>query len=373
MAKATETETKTIGDIQAQIKKEYGDILFPADNLTEMEGRIIPTTLGLDIVLSGGIPEGTIVNIAAPPKNGKTSLYLHIIANAQRLYKKKCYYVDVEGRLRTDLLKCIDGLVWTEEQEKATGIPRLQIIRSTEGNFLTAEKYLNIIEKIFSTEKGVIVALDSLAALCPEALHSVGIGDAKQMTGVQRLLYDFMRKISQLLPTMQSNLLSITHMQANPTAYGGPKAFGGNAIEYFSSIRLMAYSSPEVPKDTSPKIGRDMAIKCTASALGPPSGETTIHIRYGRGVDRYEDIVAVAEELGIGITKAGAWYELEIEGQENVKVQGKAGLVDYFREHPDIALAFETKIRKIALPARSNNNENLNTSTKGKPRNKKDL
>lgn len=352
---------KSIGTLGDQITKTYGDIMIPADALLELQGRIIPTTLSLDIALSGGIPEGVIVSMASPPKAGKTTTCLTAIAKAQRLYKKRCFYADVEGRLRTDLLQCIPGLVWTEEQEKETGIPRLQIIRSTEGNFLTAEKYLNIIDAIIKEVKGAFIVLDSVAALCTDALLGVQLGESKRMMGIPSLMYDFLRKQCQQLPVMNSNLVCITHLQANPTAYGNPlKVVGGNALEFFASIRMVCYSSKEVPDDATPKTGKHTKFKITASALGSPGGEATIFVKYGYGCDRYEDIMSVAEEMGVGIVRAGAWYTLSAKDKEDVRVQGQAKVLKYLQENLDFTDALEKELRAILLPEKNYANNAVN-------------
>lgn len=341
----------TVSFTEAMIKEKYGDVIFNADKLFELEGKIIPTTLSLDIALSGGIAEGTITNLASPPKAGKTTLALTIIAQAQQVFKKECFYHDVEGRVRTALLECIPNLVWTEEQEKATGIPRLKIIKSSEDKFLSAQDYLNIIDQIFTKNKGCLQVLDSIAALCSDELHGTELGESKQMMKIPSLMYDFMRKIAQLIPSTKGTLITITHLQSNPTSYGNPlKSVGGNAIEYFASNRLVCYSSQEVPKDDNPKVGKDTKFKITAAALGAPSAEAMVYIRYGKGCDNEEDILTISEELGF-IERAGAWYSFT-HGDEKLKFQGRNAVLEHLKANPEHARTLEKNIRTTLLPER---------------------
>lgn len=312
--------------VEGEILKEFGNVLLSAEMLTNIEGQIIPTTPSLDIALSGGISEGTIVNIAALPKAGKTTLCLTICANAQRLYKKECYFIDVEGRLRTDLLKTIPGLVWTKEESEKTGIPALQVIRSNEDKFLSAENFMDILEKLVRSKPGCLIVLDSLAALCPEDEFTKTYGENKKMAGTASLMYRVLRKLAQMLPVTKSTLLSITHFQANPGGYTGRVQSGGNAIQYFASTRLEAVSTQKVESD-GVQIGQDTTFRVTASSYGKPGMEGTVYIRYGFGCDIYEDIATVAEQLGI-VEKGGSWYTFTKPGEtEPTKVQGKAKLV----------------------------------------------
>jgi len=286
------------------------------------------------------------MNVGGKSKCGKTTLILEIIANAQRLYKKQCYYADVENRLRPELMKCINGLVWTEEQEKETGIPRLQIIKSTREKFLTAQNYLNILTLIFKSDPECLVILDSIAAMCDESSFAAQTGDSQRKATIPTLMYDFLRKVGQIIPAMKSNLICITHVQDNPMGYGGPREMGGNAIKFFSSTLLTCLASSEI-EDDGRKIGKDSTFKISSSALGPPGTTSIIPIRYGRGVDRYEDLFNVVTELGF-IDKAGAWYKFTHNGEE-IKLQGKNRVIEFLQLNPDYATELEQTVRQSLL------------------------
>jgi recombination protein RecA len=251
--------------------------------------------------------------------------------------------VDVEGRIRTELLKTIPGLVWTEDQEKNLKIPRLQIIKSVKGSILTAEKYLDIIIKILINEPGCIVVLDSVAALCSESLWASNMGDSQRMAKIPSLMYEFMRKIAQVVPTMQSNLICITHLQAKLDPYKSQTGMGGNAQEFFASNNLISFSSKEEEDENGYKIGRNTVFKVTKSALGKPGGESTIYIRYGKGCDRLNDLISLGEQLGL-IDVNGAWYMYN-----NEKFQGKKNIYNYLSSNKDISLKLEQEIYNLAF------------------------
>lgn len=321
---------------ESQLTKEYGkEILISAESLKDNPASIIPSTLSLDIALSGGIPEGTIVNIAGISLAGKTTLALTILANAQKM-GKDVYYIDVENRLQLNLIQCIPGL----------DPKKLQIIRSSEDKFLTAENILNILNLIFKEKRGCVVVLDSVAALCSEGLLGIQLGESKRMADIPTLMYGFLRQTNSILAPTRSNLITITHMQANPGGYTGPVEVGGNAITYWSSIRLRCLSSQPNPKDGTP-IGRISTFKVLKSALGPPS-EGKFFIRYGSGYDWPEDLFSVGEELGL-VEKSGSWYKIVLDDYEGEKYQGGPAFCAALRAEPEVAKRLETAIRQKAF------------------------
>lgn len=325
-------ELKIIDGIAERIKKEYGDIMISAGTLSKNEGQVIPITLGIDIALNGGVPEGDIINLAAPSMAGKTTLALTIITNAQKM-GKQCYYVDVESRLNSSLLETIPGL----------DIKKLQIISSTQEKFLTAEDYLNIIIEIFKESPGCLMVIDSVAALCPETLGAVKMGESSKMGALPTLMYGFFRRIAPVISAFKSTLINISHLQANLSGYGGPVEVGGNALTYFASVRLRANSSQEFPKDGK-KEGRTTVFKIIKSSLGPGGSEVTFPIRYGQGYDREKDIFVLAEERGL-IEKSGAWYKIPSLSED--KYQGEENTVAMLKANPEIANKLYAAIRQM--------------------------
>lgn len=319
-----------------KLSKEYGDILISGDVLQEHKGRIIPITLGIDLALCGGLLEGTTTVIAGKSGFGKTTLCLTIATNAQKM-DKTVYYMDVENRLQLSLMKTIPGL----------NIEKLQIIRPTKDKFLVAEDYLNIMLDILKADEGCVIIVDSIANFCTNNALGKKIGEGKKLAEIPSLMYEFFRQASQIIQVMKSNVIFITHTQANPSPYGGPVEMGGNAQQFLSSNRLLCLSSKEIP-DEMPKTGRNSIFKINKSALGPSGGEAIVPIRYGFGVDKYEDIYSCAEEMGLIIHK-GAWYTINLPEYSELKLQGKNSVLDNMKSDPKMSDMLERNIRELIL------------------------
>lgn len=338
MAKAIET---SFADISESIIKKYGEIAMPASMLVEHTGEYISSSLlGMDIGLNGGIREGTWVHIAALPKTGKTSFCLGLAASAQKM-GKNVYWVDVEGRLQTELLDCIDGL----DKEK------MQVIKSSIDKVLSAEDYLSIIETLLTDDPGCVVFLDSLAVLCPEVELAAEMNEMQRAT-VPKLMYKFLRKISPILSTTKSNFVSITHLQANPSGYGSPfKEVGGYASNYGASYWMMGISSKKVEVGGK-NVGKDTTFRIMATSSGPPDAEPVVPVRYGRGCDKYADMARIAEEMGF-VKKGGAWYEVLLEDFKKdgkyPKLQGEANLVKYLEDNKDAFDMLDKNIRTLVF------------------------
>lgn len=325
-----------LADLAGRIKKQYGDISMSAESLPATEGRFIPVTLGLDIALKGGLLEGTVVNISGVSMAGKTTLILEMIKNAQKM-GKPALFCDAENRLKTALLKCIDGI----------DLSLLTVVKTTKEKFVVAEDYLNIILSWLKEIPGCIVILDSVAALLGDEGYNTPLGEKKKMLSTPSLMYDFLRAASSICAANLSTLVLVTHIQANPTAYGGPTEVGGNAMKYFGSTRLQCLSSQEFPKDSSPKEGRVSEFKVLKSAVGPPS-TATVYIRYGQGCDHYLDLIENATQLGI-IEQTGAWYRINLPGLDENKIQGKNGVEEVLRADRKVFDKVDKAIRKIAF------------------------
>lgn len=334
-----EASTESIRDT---LEEKFGKIVTDGGMLKANVGKFISTGLvGMDIALNGGIREGTIVHIGGVQKNGKTTLCLHILAQAQAM-GKTTYMVDVEGRLQPELLACIAGL----DPEKVI------IIKSAPGEVMAAEKYLEILEVILRDDPGCVVVVDSIAALCPEVEMASNMTDQQRAT-VPKLMAKFLRKIAQILPSSKSTLITITHMQANPTGYGSPfKSVGGNSVEYFASYLLTNISAVTVKDKNEKVIGKNSTFKITAVANGSPGGEPVLPIRFGRGCDKHADLFTIASDLGV-IKASGAWYSIEIDslkGEDGKypKLQGEAKTCA-FLEDPKVFDTVAKEVKALCL------------------------
>lgn len=333
-AKAEKEVKSTLSDLDAQLRKAYGDIMISSKGLEDRDLQVISVTPSLDNGLGGGIAMGCVTTLASRPGGGKTTLALTIAAAAQAQYKSKCYFIDAEGRMRASLLHTIPGLVWTDKQAEETGIPALTIIRSSTEKILSAQDYVNIIVQIFKDTKpgelGPVVILDSIAVLCTEAQMAIEVGEASQMMEVSKLLYTFFRQVNPILSVQGGSLICLTHLQASASPYKPSTAYGGNAPEYFSSNYLISYSAEVVKDKDGKEIGKNTKFKVKKAAMGGDGKEIFIYIRPGRGCDIEEDLVTTAVELAV-VEKGGSWFTYNGE-----KYQGQDALTSALRADPEL-------------------------------------
>ena len=297
-------------------------------DVMENEGRLIPTTMSLDIALNGGVREGTVIQMAANSGTGKTTLSLEIAKQAQHLYKKQIVYIDAEGRLSSKLLQFTKGLVTTDAESKKTGIPKFLYIASTKENFLTSEKIMTLIRDL--AKEGCFIILDSIAALISGANYTSDIGSNEGgMVKVQKESYELLRVLAQLMRPTKANLIVITHMQSNPSGYGAAlRVYGGKGLEFFSSHRLVAFQSEEYPKEGDFKTGR-MTTFQVLKTDGPPR-KGFIFIRYGHGIDHERGLAEMCKTYGI-LGQKGAWYVFNNKIVDEVKIQGIDKVCEHLR------------------------------------------
>lgn len=305
------------------ILKEYGEVLHDPSSITERPLDILSIGPKLDIALGGGVPEGSLFIMTGPEKVGKTVTALTFCANAQEHYKRKVYYANIEGRLKKRDLQGISDLSLDPEH--------MQIIGSTEGNILSAEKYLSIIDNIVHTEPGAISVVDSFSALSSESELTGDLSDMQVMS-VQKVLAKFCRRISNVLPINRVTVVGITHLMANVQRFGRGKTKvekSGSALKYQVDVKLHAtHSVPLMQGDT--QIGQTIHWQIMTSAIGPPGQKVESHIRYGKGIWKEMELTDLLIDFGL-ISKAGAWLKLP----NGEKIQGKTNLAQYLEDNPD--------------------------------------
>tara|TARA_R110000744_G_scaffold185226_2_gene304646 strand:- start:1412 stop:2440 length:1029 start_codon:yes stop_codon:yes gene_type:complete len=330
MAKAKKEKAQDLGD--KDILKEYGDVLHDPSSIIDRPLEIISIGPKLDIALGGGVPEGSLFIMTGPEKVGKTVTALTFCANAQKNHDRKVYYANIEGRLRKRDLNGISGLGLKPEE--------MQIISSTEGNILSAEKYLSIIDNIVHTKPGSVAVVDSFSALSSEAELTGDLAD-HQVMSVQKILAKFCRRISNALPINRVTVVGITHLMANLQRFGRGKAKiekSGGALKYQVDVKLHAsHSQPLMQGDT--QIGQTVHWQITTSAIGPPGQKVESHIRYGKGIWKEMELTDLLLDFGL-VSKSGSWINLP----DGEKVQGKVKLAAYLEENPDEYKKFEQQV-----------------------------
>jgi recombination protein RecA len=186
----------------------------------------------------------------------------------------------------------------------------MKIIASTEGNILSAEKYLGIIDNIVHTQPGALAVVDSFSALSSESELTGNLTDMQVMS-VQKILAKFCRRVSNVLPINRVTVVGITHLMANVNRFGRGKTKvekSGSALKYQVDVKLHAtHSTPLMQGET--QIGQTIHWQIVTSAIGPPGQKVESHIRYGKGIWKEMELADLLIDFGL-ISKAGAWLKL---------------------------------------------------------------
>lgn len=327
--------------IQATIQKTFGeDIVLSGNAIKEKQSVIIPISPALDMVLHGGVPEGSFVVLTGQPKCGKTTTSLSLAATAQlpqyqgTLTKPRhVYYLNIEGRLKKRDIEGIKGL----------DLERFTLIGSAQGKILHAEEYLQIAEQIINQEPGSVLIIDSYSALCTEAEITSDMNKMQRADGA-KLLAKFCRKVANVIPVNKNIVIGITHLMGNPTGYGAEfKEKSGQAIAYQTDIKLRAKKfTPWLLGKDNTQIGQEVEWQVMCSALGPPGATTTSYIRYGEGIDKYMELFNIAVDIGL-IAKGGAWYTMTTI-EESPKFQGSEKVRDFLINNQE---AYNTLLKEI--------------------------
>jgi recombination protein RecA len=318
--------------IKEDVEKTFGDdIMLSGNHIVDQKVLTIPVSPSLDIILNGGIPEGSFVVFTGQPKCGKTTTSLDFAATAQKSeYQgdlkdtREVYYLNIEGRLKKRDLKGIPGL----------NLDKFHVIGSQQGKILHAEEYLQIAEKIINEVPGSVLIIDSYSALCTEAEITSEMDKMQRADGA-KLLAKFCRKVANVIPVNNNIVIGITHLMGNPTGYGAEfKEKSGQAIAYQTDIKIRAKTfKPWSLGQDGTQIGQEIQWQVICSALGPPGGNITSYIRYGEGIDKYTEAINIGADIGI-IAKGGAWYTLtSIENKP--KFQGAEKVRMFLLEHPE--------------------------------------
>lgn len=317
--------------LKDDITKSFGDqIILSANAIVDKQSLTIPVSPSLDMILGGGIPEGSFVVLTGQPKCGKTTTSLSFAATAQKpeyqgeLKKPRhVYYLNIEGRLKKRDLEGIPDL----------DLNRFDIVGSQQGKILHAEEYLQIAERIINEEPGSVMIIDSYSALCTEAEITSDMDKMQRADGA-KLLAKFCRKVANVIPVNKNVVIGITHLMGNPTGYGAEfKEKSGQAIAYQTDVKLRAKTfKPWLLSADATQIGQEVEWQVVCSALGPPGATATSYLRYGQGIDKQMELIMLACDFGL-INKGGAWYTLDFL-EEKIKLQGAEKIRQYLIENP---------------------------------------
>lgn len=291
----------------SEIIKQFGDkAVLPASAVVEEDKHIIGWSPALDIILGGGVPEGSWVTLTGEPKCGKTTTCLHFAAKAQKEENgsRNIYYLNIEGRLKPRDLRGIDGL----------DLENIHVVGSYfdegegKGRILSAEEYLDAGEQIIKNDPGCVLIIDSVSQLITEKEINSGVSELHRAPGA-KLLSNFCKRMANVIPVNRSIVLAITHQIANVSGYGKSKVeSGGRKIAYAVDIKLEAKRVEKwtVGKDEDSPIGQIVTWETQSTAIIAPGRKITSYLRYGNGIDEVTEIIGLAVDTGF-ITKKGSW------------------------------------------------------------------
>jgi len=286
--------------------------------------QVISTgSISLDIALGvGGVPRGRIVEIYGPESSGKTTLSLHIVAEAQRK-GGICGYIDAEHAMDVGYARKL-------------GVRTDDLLLSQPD---TGEQGLEIAEMLVRSGAIDVLVVDSVAALVPKAELEGEMGDAHM--GVQaRLMSQALRKLTGTISKSQTCVVFINQIRMKiGVMFGNPETTtGGNALKFYASQRLDIRRIGAI-KNGEQVVGSRTRVKVVKNKVAPPFKEVEFDIMYGTGISREGDLLDLASAENI-VEKSGAWYAYAGErigqGRENAK--------DYLRDHPEISAAVERKL-----------------------------
>ena len=318
---------KALETAMQQIEKMYGKgsiMRYGAESTMNVES--IPTgSLSLDLALGiGGLPRGRIVEIYGPESSGKTTLALHVLAEAQKMGGEVAF-VDAEHAL-------------DPTYAKALGVNVEDMLISQPD---TGEQALEICEALVRSGAIDVVVIDSVAALVPKAEIDGEMGDS--FVGLQaRLMSQALRKLTGIINKTNSTCIFINQLREKVgVMYGNPETTpGGRALKFYASVRIDIRRGEQL-KDGTTVVGNRTKAKIVKNKVAPPFREAVFEILYGKGISKWGELVDLAVQLDI-IQKSGSWFSM---GDERIG-QGANSVKDYLIANPDIAEKVEAEVRE---------------------------
>ena len=321
---------KALDAALSQIEKAFGkgSIMRMGQDSAHVDIEGIPTgSLGLDMALGiGGLPRGRIVEIYGPESSGKTTLALSVIAQAQNK-GGTCAFIDAEHALDPSYAKKI-----------GVDLENLLISQPDAG-----EQALEISDTLVRSGAIDVLVVDSVAALVPKAELEGEMGDS-HMGLHARLMSQALRKLTATIARSNTLVIFINQIRMKiGVMFGNPETTtGGNALKFYASVRIDIRSIGKI-KDKEDIIGSQTRVKIVKNKVAPPFKVVDFDIMYGEGISKTGEIIDLGVKANV-IEKSGAWFSYNGDkigqGRENAKI--------YLRDHPDIALEIENKIKADA-------------------------
>jgi recombination protein RecA len=323
-------KTKALDAALSQIERAFGkgSIMRLGQNETVVDVESVSTgSLGLDIALGiGGLPRGRVVEIYGPESSGKTTLALHVVAEAQRK-GGTCAFVDAEH-----------ALDMAYARKLGVDVGELLISQPDAG-----EQALEIADTLVRSGAIDVLVVDSVAALVPRAELEGEMGDTH--VGLQaRLMSQALRKLTGSISRSQCMVIFINQIRMKiGVMFGSPETTsGGNALKFYASVRLDIRRIGAI-KDRDNIVGNQTKVKVVKNKLAPPFKTVEFDIMYGAGISKTGELIDLGVAAGI-VEKAGSWFSYN----EQRIGQGRENAKTFLKENPDIAGEIEAQIRKNA-------------------------
>ena len=317
---------KALQTALSQIEKNFGKgTVMRLGDRPELSVDAIPTgSLALDAALGiGGVPKGRIIEIYGPESSGKTTLALHILAEAQKMGGEVAF-VDAEHAL-------------DPVYAAALGVDTDNMLVSQPD---TGEQALEITDALVRSGAVDAIVVDSVAALVPKQEIEGEMGDT--FVGLQaRLMSQALRKLAGTISKTNCVVIFINQLRMKiGVMYGNPETTtGGNALKFYSSVRLDVRRVESI-KEGGNVVGNKTRVKVVKNKVAPPFREAYFDIMYGQGISKWGELVDLAVQMEI-VQKSGSWFSM---GDERIG-QGKDSVKNYLLENPDIAEQVEAQVR----------------------------
>ena len=325
----TTDKQKALETAMAQIEKAYGkgSIMRLGENQGITVEAVRTGSLGLDIALGiGGVPRGRIIEIYGPESSGKTTLALHILAEAQKLGGEAAF-IDAEHALDPNYAKAlgvdIDSMLISQPD--------------------TGEQGLEICEALVRSGAVDVVVVDSVAALTPKAEIEGDMGES-HVGLLARLMSQALRKLAGAVSKTNCIVIFINQLREKVgVAYGNPEVTtGGRALKFYASVRIDVRRI-ETIKSGSDMVGNRTKFKVVKNKVAPPFRIAEADILYGHGISKLGELVDLGVKFGI-VQKSGSWFSM---GETRIG-QGKEAVKQFLQDNPDVANEIEAKIRDAA-------------------------
>lgn len=330
---------RALDNALAQIEKQFGkgSIMKLGESQAKFEVPAIPTgSIAIDLALGiGGIPRGRVTEIYGPESSGKTTLALHILAEAQKLGGIAAF-IDVEHALDPNYAKNL-----------GVDIDNLYVAQPD-----TGEQGLEIVETLVRSNAVDVVVIDSVAAMVPRAEIEGEMGDAH--VGLQaRLMSQALRKLTAVISKSRTAVVFINQIREKVgVMFGSPEVTpGGRALKFYSSVRLDVRRQDSL-KQNGEITGNRVKVKVVKNKLAAPFRSAEFDILFGRGISREGSLVDVGVETNV-LSKSGTWF-----AYGDVRLgQGRDNARAFLEEHPEVADQIERQVRAISGMDRVRNGE----------------